>query len=163
MSRKINKGFTTIELLVYMGILSFLIMILSTIFVSIVDVQLDSKSTSDVDQDGRYILARLAYDFGSAQSVASPSTPGSSSGTLQISINSINYTYNLDGSGNLQLTNNLGTNNLNSINTTIPSITFQRIGNGGINDTIRVTFTVKSTTQRHTVPEQRTYQTTFGI
>src|SRR5438045_832261 len=90
-----EKGFTQIELLLSMVILMILISVLTTVFGQILDVQLDSKSVSSVDQNGRYILARLIHDTQSAQSIASPSAVGQSSTTLKLLVNSINYTYSV--------------------------------------------------------------------
>lgn len=155
-----SKGFTLVELLMYMGLLSILIGILSTIFVSIIDVQLDSRATSNVDQDGRYILARLAHEVQSSSSILAP-TIGSPSGTLQLRINSIDYTYSLSN-GNLQIASASATNNLNSSNTSISQVTFLRVGDGDNDDTIRLNFTVTSTTQSAN-NETRSYQTTLGL
>ena len=155
-------GFTLVELLVYVGVLSLLLMALSNVFGIIVDTQLESRSIADVDQDGRYIIARLIYDTHQASTIITPSSPGSQSATLQISVNSINYTYSLNN-GNLELTNNQGTDQLNSASTTVSGLSFTRIGNGDNTDTIRANFTVTSTTQRNAGPEVRTFQTTFGL
>lgn len=160
---KVNqRGFTLVEMLVYIGVLSLLLMALSNVFGMIVDTQLESRSTSDVDQDGRYIIARLIYDTHQAANIITPSSPGSQSATLQISVNSINYTYSLNN-GNLELTNDQGTNQLNSASTTVSGVSFTRIGNGDNTDTIRANFTVTSTTTRNSGAESRAFQTTFGL
>lgn len=161
-------GFTIIESLVYMGLLIILITILSLLFSSILDVQLESKSTSSVDLDGRYIIAKLIYDMHMMQTsspvndtIITPSTPGGSSSTLNFTVNSINYTYSLS-SGNLQLVNDKGTNNLNGVDTTVSALQFTRIGTGASTDTIRVTFTVTSKIIRNAGAESRSYQTTIS-
>jgi type II secretory pathway pseudopilin PulG len=157
------RGLTIIELIVSMGILTVLISILMAMLSSIIGAQLDAKATSSVDQDGRYILARLAYDMQSAASIASPSA-GLTGGTLKIKINSIDYTYNLDSNSNLQVTNNNGTDVLNSSDTSVSSLTFQRIGAGGNNDTIKMSFTVTGKTRKTTGVqyETKTFKTTLG-
>ena len=147
-----------------MGILSVLLSILVAVFGSIIEVQLESKATSSVDQDGRYILSRLIYDTQSATEIASPSA-GVTGTVLRITKNSENYTYALDTSGNLQITNNSGTDNLNSVDSMISDLSFLRIGSGTTKDTIQMKFTVTSKTQRTSGPrnETRTYQTTLGL
>src|SRR5260221_14717573 len=97
-----NRGFTLVELLLYMGLLTILVTIMSSLFKTIVDVQLESKSSSSVDQDGRFIIARMVHDMQSAQTIVIPASAGSTTTTLQITENSVNYTYSLVG-GNLQL------------------------------------------------------------
>ncbi len=162
--KKIEKGFTLIELILYMGLFCVLVSVLSGIFTAVIDTQLNSKATASVDQDGRYILAKLIYDMQSASSSAIPSASslGSPSATLQLNTSAGTYTY-ASNSGNLQLTNANGTNNLNSVDTQISGLTFTRIGNGTATDTIRVNFTVKSTTNKRSGLETRAYQTTLGI
>jgi hypothetical protein len=94
--------------------------------------------------------------------IITPASPGLSSSTLTFKVNSINYTY-ATNSGNLILTNNNGTNNLNSIDTTISNLKFTRIGTGTNTDTIRVSFTLTSKISRTSSgPENRTFQTTIS-
>src|SRR5579864_470557 len=126
--RKYNyqSGLTLIELVVYLGMLVLLISVLSSIFSAIVDVQLNSNSTSGVNQDGAYILAKLNHDIASTSAILVPANPGNQTSTMQVTINSINYTYSLNSSNNLQIVNNSTneTNVLNSYNTSVSGLTF---------------------------------------
>lgn len=153
----IQKGFSLVELIIYMGVLSMLIGVMSVLFSSILNTQLDSASTSSIDQDARYIQARMAYDMQRASSIVSVTA-----NTLQVLANSINYTYSLDGSGNLQITDNTGSYQLNSVDTTVSGLSFQTISNGS-NDTVRVTYTITSDIQETSGQESRTVQTTLGL
>ncbi len=165
MKKTALKGFTLIELVLYIGILTILLSVLSSIFTSIVDVQLQSTATSSVNQDGRYLLSKLLYDVKSSSAILVPANPGSQSSTMQLTINSINYTYSVNGSGNLQVVNNSTseTNVLNSYDTSISALTFNRVGNGGSSDTVRVSYTVTGRTiERAGQQEARTFQTTLG-
>ncbi len=169
-SQKRQKGFTLIELVLYVGILSILVGIMSTMFGQIVEVQLESESTSVVDQDGRYIMGKLFYDMKSISAspsgdrITTPASPGVTSSTLQIRVNSINYTYSLDSGGNLLLTNGSTgeVNKLNGANSYLTGLSFQRIGAGDSNDTIRVNFTVVSRIQQPSGAESRSFQTTLA-
>lgn len=158
-----QDGFTLIEFLIYMGILSILIFVLANIFTATLDVKLESEAVAGVDLDGKYILNRLSYDMHQASSIASPSAAGQTSGSLQIVVNSVNYIYTLDGSGNLQLNTNLGVDQMNSINSKISNLTFQRIGNGSNADTILVNFTITSQTQRVSGFESRVITTALSL
>jgi len=165
LKRNFHSGYTLIELIIYVGILAILLGVLSSIFTSIVDVQLESSATSSVNQDGRYLLSKLLYDVKSSSAILIPASPGTSSSSLQLTINSINYTYSLDGNGNLQVVNNSTseTNILNSYDTSISGLTFTRVGNGGSSDTIRVSFSLTGKTiERAGVKETKTFQTTLG-
>lgn len=161
---KKQKGFTLIELVLYAGILSVLLGVLSALFGVIIETQLDSQATSSVDQDGRYVIAKMVYDMRSSSSIVAPANAGQSANTLQITRNSINYTYSLNGSNNLVLTNNSTgeVNVLNGSETSVTGLTFQRLGNGGSDDTVRVNFTITSRVAEKSGSETRSFQTTLG-
>ncbi len=157
-----SKAFTLVELLVYMALLAIFIIVLTDILVSILDVRTESEATGAAEQDGRFIIARLSHDINQASTINIPTPTGSSGATLEIVIDGDNHTYTLSGN-NLQLTNSLGTNNLNSSETGVVSLNFQRIGNALAKDTIRIDLTIESVTTRPSGPEVRTYQTTVGL
>jgi len=159
------KGFTLVELLLYMGLLTILLSVLTAIFVSALDVQLESQATSAVEQDGNFILARLAYDIRRASIINIPSTNGlPPTSNFEIVVDGVNYNYSTDGSDNLVLTNNLGTNNLNSYGSRILGLSVIRLGNtGGVEDTLKISFTVTSRAQRVSGPETRNFKTTLSL
>jgi type II secretory pathway pseudopilin PulG len=158
------RGFTLIELLMASGILMILIGVFTSILTSIIDAQLDSNATSGVDQDGRYVIARLIYDMQRASDIVSPAAPSASaSSSLTIKIDAIDNVYSLNSNGNLELNNNLGINILNSYTTRIENLTFQRIGIGGLLDTIQVKFRIISRIAEPSGNETRDFQTTLGL
>ncbi len=157
-----RKGFTLVEMLIYMGLLSILIVIMVDVFASSLSVQLESQATSSVEQDARFLLSRLTNDVQSAQSVLVPAAIGSQSASLQLSINSINYTYALNN-GTMQLTNNNGTDTLNSFDTTVSNLSFKKVGNGAGKDTVQVIFTLTSNVTRNSGTETKNFQTTVGL
>ncbi len=158
------KGFTLVELTMSIGIMLLLMSVMTGIFGSIVDTSLDSNATSGVDQDGRYITARLAYDMQRATQIVTPAVPGSTtSTTLTVKINSIDYIYSLNANGDLQLTDNLGANNLNSNTTQVSNLTFQRLGIGDTTDTVQVKFRLTSRIKENSGNETKLFQTTLGI
>lgn len=158
------KGFTLIELLMATGILTVLIGIMTGIFGSIIDAQLDSVATSGVDQDGRFIVARMIYDMQQASVIVAPVVPGSgTSMALTIKINSVDYTYSIDGNENLQIVSAADVNSLNSNTTRVHDLTFQRIGIGNGTDTIQVKFNLTSRIQEAAGSETKSFQTTLGL
>ena len=159
-----QKGITVVELLLYMGILTILLTILTSVFTSALDVQSESNAVSSVEQDGNYILARLAYDIHRAQSINIPATNGTTSNSFQIVVGGINYTYSIDANNNLILVNNLGINNLNNYATSISNLSAQRLGNvGGIENALKINFTVTSRTKRISGYEVKDFQTNFSL
>src|SRR3989344_928646 len=129
-----KKGFTLVEILLYMALLSIFLLTLVDILVSILDVQLESQATSAVDIDSRFVSNRLGYDVLRADSVILPANLGDVSDSLTVSVGASQYTYSLSG-GNLVLDDGLGALNLNSSETSIPSVTFQKLGNAGGKET----------------------------
>lgn len=153
----LKKGFSLVELIIYVGIFSILIVVLTQMYTSLYEVQQSSQSTSYVEQDGRFILSRLTYDVQRASSVTSPASLGASSSTLQMLINGVTYTYTVTGQ---KLTIN-GTQ-LNSFNTNTTAFSAQRLGNVGGKDTVKVSFTLQSLVAT-TSAQIKTFQTTAGL
>lgn len=163
------RGFTLVELILSMGILSILLTMLLGVFGNIIDVQLESKSKSVVDQDGRFIMAKLIHDFQAmdkaSDQIIEPAVSdiGLEKDTLILKIGIVEYTYNKDAGNNLQVQSSSGgnPNTLNSTDTEVSSVSFKRIGSGDSNDTIQVKFTLKSKIVRPSGQETRDFQTTL--
>lgn len=162
MKKQLQKGTTLVELLLYMGIFLLMLIVLMQIFSSILDVQLESQASSSVAQDGKYILQRMLYDIRSAQSISLPATPGNTGTTLQIVVAGVTYVYTANA-GYLQLTKNNTTDNLNSVDTTISNLSFQRLGNATGKNTITISFTLTSNTSRFEGKEVQIFQETVGL
>lgn len=155
-----QAGFSLVELMIVMGLLSIMLMVITDMFTSVLNVQTESESNAAVSQDGRFILARLSYDVNRAVSISTPATLGGSGSSLAIVIGGTTYTYALSG-GNLQLTNIFGTNNMNSSETTISNFSVQRLGTAA-KDTVRISFTVTGVATPDQGAKTETYTTTVG-
>lgn len=156
-------GMTLIELIIYMGLLSIFLVVLTSVFSSIINVQLESKSVSSVEEDGRYLLNRLTYDLRRASSITTPASIGGSGSTLALVIDGSTYTYSQNGT-NLQLVSPAGTDIINSIDTQISNLNFRRIGNVSGKNTIVVSFTITSAIKKMgNVAETKDIQTTIGV
>jgi len=163
---KKEEGFTLIELILFMGIFSILILALFQLLTSVFDVQLEAQSTASVAQDGRYILNRFTYDVKNSTSIVTPSTSGITSQSLVMSDGTTTYTYSLSN-GNLMLTNStLGTTDqLNSVNTKVSNISFLRLSDTSSQNinTVTATFTLDSTTIRRNGTNTEVFKATAGI
>ena len=155
-----KKGYTLIELLIFMGMFSILLVVMTNIFSQIMDVRRESESVSSVEQDGNYILNRFIYDISRASGINIPNAVGVTNTVLDLTIDSTNYVYGLNNE-NLQLTANSQTYQLNGTNTTISNLSFKRIGNDDNKDTIQLNYTV--TSPGPSGPETKDYQTTVGL
>lgn len=163
--QKINFqiGFTLVELLIYMGIFMVLFTTITFIFTTVIDAKIESESYSGIQQDGRFIIARLVYDIHRASSIMTPAFQQQGN-SLQLVINGEIYTYSLDGDSNLTVTYGGNTYKLNSFDTSISNLSFEQIGNfvNGKN-TVRISFTVASRVMRKGAFEEKQFTTTIGI
>ena len=158
-----QKGFTLIELVIYMGIFCLLMVVMLQLLTAIFDVQLESQSTSAVSQDGRFILNRLTYDINNSINVISP-TIGNQGTSLVISDGNVTYTYQLLN-GNLTLTNNItGTKDqLNSVNTSLSNLNFLTLSDTSAqNKTVTMSFTINSKVIRREGINTENFRITLG-
>ncbi|SRR5258708_24381145 len=157
-----EKGTTMIELLLYMAIFSLFLLVLTDIFSQVIDVELESQGISNVEEDGKFIALRLTHDIQSASAITAPANPGDTSGSLQLAVNGVNYTYSIN-SNNLVLTEGATTAQLNGYSTTISTLTFKRLGNTGGKNAITVNFTVTDAAQRVAGQAKNSYQVTASM
>jgi hypothetical protein len=153
-------GATAIELVLYMAIITMFLLVMTQLFVSIFDVQLESEATSPIEQDARFILARMTYDAGRATSVADPAIAGIPQSSLTLTVDGAPVIYASDA-GLLTLTTPAGTAALNSYGTTVTAMSFERIGEDA--PTVRITMTLKATTLRTQGEEERSFTTAIGM
>lgn len=156
---KIIKGFTLVELLIYIGLMGIFLLVLLDIFTATLNTKLSSESTSALNQDTRYILAKLTYDINNADSVVSPALGGSGS-SLQLLTNGVTYTY-ASSSGNFTKSGSTPSN-LNGWDTTLTALTFKNTGVSGGKPAIQITFTLQSKITVNTSMASRTVNTTIG-
>ncbi|MDE2025407.1 MAG: prepilin-type N-terminal cleavage/methylation domain-containing protein [Patescibacteria group bacterium] len=173
---KNQKGITLVELLLYMGIFSTLLMVLVQLFGSIVSVNLESEANSSVSQDGRYILNRLSYDIRQAvaSSITAPAGLGTANAGSTLSFNSSGgqaYTYFLSsdvdhpGLKDIDVTTGGNTDRLNSIGTTISNLQFILMKSTATTTPkyiVTVSFTLTSTTREQKGYQTKNFQTTVG-
>lgn len=159
---KSRQGFTVIEMIMYGAMLMGFLGVLTRIFISLLDNQLETAAETAVLQDSRYIFSRLAYDMGRTQTVIMPSLIGEPSDTLQISVDGQIYTYRVNN-GVLELTTPLGVDRLHSIDTVVPAMTFVRFGEGTDTPSVAMTLALQSVVERVSGTESRNYQFLFAL
>ena len=159
---KSNSGFTIVEFLIQTGLLAIFLVILTDLLVSIIEVKLNSETISSVEEDGRFIIARMNYDIHRASSVTAPATLGAASTSLVLVIGGSNYTYQLNGS-NLELTDPLGTGRLNGSEAGVSGLSFQRLGNFGGKPTVKIQFSVNSVENSLRAARSKTFVSTGGL
>lgn len=157
-----SRGFTLIEMVIYIGLLSLFIVILTDIFTTTINTSLESQSATSIETDARFILARFNYDILRADSITIPASRGSAGNNLSFTADGNTVTYTPSG-GNLVYTDSLGSNNLNSSNSTVSSINFIKLGNSGGKDVVKMEITlVSKITRLGNTPDNKTYTLTVG-
>ncbi|MFH0772741.1 MAG: hypothetical protein V1922_00295 [bacterium] len=157
-----KKSFTLVELVVYVGILSLLLIIFIDMFALLVNKQLETESLSSVQQDALYLLSRFSYDFGRAKDISFPSSPGTPSASLRLLIDSASYDYYATSSG-IVATSSGYINQLNSADTTISNLSFQRLGVGNSKDVVQIKLDISSRAKKQSGYEVTHFSTTLGI
>lgn len=157
-----RKGVTLIELVIYMGILSIILVVFIDMFALLFDKQLETESNSSVQQDSNYILSRLPYEFGRAQSIEIPATAGATTSSLRLVIDAGIYDYRLFDN-NLVMDHDGVTQQVNGYDTTVSNLTFQRLGENNQNDVVQIKFTLSSKAKKQSGSEVNQFSTTLGI
>lgn len=143
---KLAGGFTIVELLIYMVLLTGFLLILLDLFTTTLNFKLQSESTSALNQDARFILGSLNYNIynSKAATVVTSSKLSLDSGTKVF-----------DLVGNDLLLNSV---KLNSTDTKVNSISFVKIGN-----TVKISFTLESLIQTPSGVKTQSVDTTLGL
>lgn len=156
-----KKGFTMVELLIFMGIFTLIIVVLTDLVIAGLEVKLDSEANNSVETDGRFILKRLSYDLRRSTQVVTPVAFGSQGGSLTLTIDGANKTYSLID-GDLYLNQGDGEQRINSSDTTVSTISFSKIGQGE-DLAVLIQLNLISKITKHTGSESRSFQSTIGI
>lgn len=98
---KNQSGFSLIELLVYIMILSSLVLITTNLFMSLSNGRAQSEARTMVDSSLRFALEKIGQDIRSASSVTTPNIAGANSSSLILIASSSTITYSV-ASGKLR-------------------------------------------------------------
>lgn len=164
-----SRGFSVIEMILYMGLLSGFLVVMTDMFFTTLNVKTESEASSALEQDGRYLISRLVYDIHRASSIVTPSTLGSTSNSLELDIGPSKYSYS-SSFRNLYLKDNLDTQRLNSNRTDVTFFSVKHLGNNRTlypnivspKDTLQINFTLVATASAQHL-ETRSFQTTVGL
>jgi type II secretory pathway pseudopilin PulG len=158
-----QRGFTLVELIIYMGLFMGFMFILSGLFVSTLDVQRESIQTATIEQDGHYVFARLQYDVGRATDLVFPANNGDTENSLLLDTPDGQVNYFLEG-GQLKVTPGaLETQTISSQDVRVTHLEFQRLGNEDGFPTVRMTIRLESDYFGTSNIESRVLTYTFGL
>ncbi|MBI2442794.1 MAG: hypothetical protein HYV40_02710 [Candidatus Levybacteria bacterium] len=155
-------GFSVVELLLYMGLLSIFLTILTQLFIASLQVQLASESISSVEQDGRYILSRFQYDILRSGDVQSPSGFGQEGTSLTLLVEGNPVVYSLSGS-ELMLDAGGSAEKISGANVLVSDLKFTKYGNNPGKPTVSLSFIVTSKVKQAKGVDSKMFQATFGL
>lgn len=168
---KLKKGFTLVELLVYMSLLGILLVVLTDILVAILDTRLRSEATNYVEQDARYITARLTRSINQLPSnwiMVSPSPFGTTSNSLTYRLGFSPITYEIRGDNLIYTFPSIVAPftpvviNVNSSETIVSNLNFTSLGDTVGKESIKIEFTVTSKTTPTSGPASQIIETTIS-
>lgn len=159
--KNFKSGFTLVELLISMGIMTILITVLAQVFGSILTMRSKNEAVSALAQDSRYVVERLSYDVARSSGITLP-TVGNSGSSLTLVIGGVNYVYTLQDGSLLLSVGGAASDRLNSIGTTITSLSFSRNNVLGGKASVGLAMTLRATTiQPGTQSQTRDINTTL--
>jgi len=131
--KKHQSGFTMIELLMYLGLYSILIVVITQLFLTLIESRTEAENLTRLQQESRYIAQRLSYDIRRAESVTLPAQVGQSGNQLQLNIDGETFRYQVNVNGFLELVSPSGTASISS-QVTADEFLVQKTGSIGLND-----------------------------
>lgn len=128
-----KRGFSLLELLIYIALISILSVSLVNVFISVNKGAGNNTARTAVDSNLRFAFEKIEQDIHSASAVVTPASAGATSTSLVLSINGNTTTYSVVG-GQLQrqvnvLTPDTITDATVVVNTTTIPLVFARFEN----------------------------------
>ena len=162
-----NKGYTLIELLLYISLVSVLLFSLSYFWANTVTARIKNQTILEVEEVGTEAMNNITQSIRNADSITAP-TAGVSGQSLTLANSNvaINPTVFDLASGTLRIKE--GSNavvNITSDKLTISNLSFANLSNTASPGIIRVTFTVtyKNTTGRNEYDFSKTFYDSAAI
>lgn len=157
-----SAGFTLVEMLLYMGLVLVFLVVISNVFVSILENQRENIGRSAVVEQGQFLIARLSYDLAEAEVVTTPATPGDQAAQVVLTQAGQTVTYAI-ADGLLQRTHNGQTLALHTNDITIDTFQVTRVGTVDGTPTFRIVLTINAVAPTTPATKTRTFTTTVGL
>jgi len=151
-----------VELLIYLGLATIMLIVLSELFVSILNESAETQNYSAVQTDGRYITARLRYSINNADSITTPANLGGTSNELTIVTGGNQFHYYVNGD-KLYLNDGTGDYLMSNLDTKITELKFSRQGNVAGKPVISISFTASSGISNTAQYESQTFVGAGGL
>lgn len=164
---KKNKGFTLIELILYIGIAAVLLAVISLFLSTVIKSRLKQQSMTEVEAQGLQIMEQITHALRNAEEISNPS-PGNSGDTLALSNSDgsqILTIFDLNGT-QLQVTElSGGAIPLNNNRIGVSNLNFSNLSRSDTPGLIQTQFTLSHTNNsgRNEYTYAKTFQTSTSL
>lgn len=155
-----KRGYTLIELLVYLGIFTIIIGVISTLVIQTLNYNLQSTADSALAQTTRNLFFDFSQTIRRSTNVSSPAL-GFSANRLEL--NNGQVIYQLNAAQRLEKTESGETALLTPTNIRVNSLNFEHLGNPGDRSTIRLTLSLEASSAALNPVQSQTLQTTVSL
>ncbi|PIS05229.1 MAG: hypothetical protein COT81_02345 [Candidatus Buchananbacteria bacterium CG10_big_fil_rev_8_21_14_0_10_42_9] len=139
MSRLPKNGFTLLELLVYIGILSFVLVVIAGVFITFGQGKGKVDARAEINQNLSLIIGKIQQDLQDADSVSTPSSTNDATSSLSMDVNGTTVSYATSSDSTLfTRTSGSDTQTINSGKVKFNSFLVERLEN--TNYTLNQTF-----------------------
>ena len=156
-----SKGFSILELLLYVVIASTMLLVISTFMNTLVESRVKNTTINEVEAQGAKLMDYMLESIRNSEAVNSPAAGASAASiSLQKETGAVDPTVFSLLSGVLHITEGVGTPvALNNSEIQITSLNFENLAKTGTSDTVRVSFTVSydSSSTHHEFNYSRTF------
>ncbi len=138
---KKDKGFTLVELILYVVIAGVVLLVISIFFMNLVTSRIKNETVSEVEFQGTQVLQMITQNIRNAEEVSSP-IKGETSSSLAIIKEGENITFGLDD-GVIYIQEASGDPvNLTNKRVLASSLLFENVGKENAPESIRISFTL---------------------
>ena len=128
------RGFTLLELLIYISLVSIISVVLGKVFLVINTGRANISSKTAVDSNLRFATEKIVQDLRSASAITLPSSAGATSTSLVVTVSGETITYDVTSLGRLRRAVNSSTPDYITddtvvVNTTTAPLIFTRLEN----------------------------------
>lgn len=151
-----NQGVTLIELLLYIAILATTLGIIFDLFAQTSLNRISSINESSILINSQKIMYDLNQTIRQANNIDLPAG-------ANLSLNNHQISYSLDADGNLIKTENSESNKLNNSDVALENLNFEVLGPSTFQPTIKISFTLRSTTAKQGQIRKEDFQTSVSL
>lgn len=101
-----KQGFTLLELLIYVAVLSIITLAIADIFIVFNRGRGQTEARTEVNSDLRFVFNKIKADLSAASDLITPSLGGTSSTTLEMTVGSSTVKYYISGESLVRRVNN---------------------------------------------------------